>query len=133
MIDRYSRAEKHLKNLSRREFLGRGLGSLALASLLDSSVLSNAFAATASPMEPRLPHFAPKVRNVIFVSWNPPVSGPAVTSYTVWVSGAYVGSVTTAARTLSGAAGPGTYVISVSATNACGTGAATPAQTLVIP
>jgi hypothetical protein len=74
-----------------------------------------------------------KVGNTIFLSWSAPDGGPAVASYTVWVGGAYVGSFGTVGRTLSGAAGPGSYVLSVTADNACGTGAATPTQTVVIP
>jgi hypothetical protein len=74
-----------------------------------------------------------KVGNTIFLAWSAPAGGPAVTSYTVWVSGAYVGSFGTTGRTLSGVAGPGSYVISVSAGNACGAGPATPPQTVVMP
>jgi len=74
-----------------------------------------------------------KVGSTIYLSWSPPASGTAVASYTVQVSGAYVGSFVTTGRTLSGAAGPGGYVLSVAATNPCGTGAATPTQTVVIP
>lgn len=74
-----------------------------------------------------------KVGSTIFASWDAPVSGPAATGYGVFVSGAYVGGFTTTARTLSGVAGPGEYVISVAATNACGTGPATASQTVVLP
>jgi hypothetical protein len=56
-----------------------------------------------------------------------------VTGYTVQVSGAYAGSFATPARTLSGAAVPGTYVLSLTGNNACGTGPATPPQTVIVP
>jgi hypothetical protein len=69
----------------------------------------------------------------IFVAWAPPAGGPAVTGYSVLVSGTYSGSVPTTGRSLSGAVGPGTYVLSVAASNPCGTGPATPAETVVIP
>jgi hypothetical protein len=74
-----------------------------------------------------------KAGSTILVSWSPPASGPAVSSYTVQVSGAYVDSFTTTARMLSGVAGSGTYTLNVRATNACGTSTATPMQTVVIP
>ena len=67
------------------------------------------------------------------LAWSPPSSGAAVTSYTVTVSGASAGTFTTSGRTLSGVAAPGTYAVSVQATNACGTGTPTPAQAIVIP
>ena len=49
------------------------------------------------------------------------------------MTGAYVGSIAVAGRTLSGTVGPGTYALSVAATNRCGTGPATAAETIVIP
>jgi hypothetical protein len=73
------------------------------------------------------------VGTVVFVAWSPPASGPAVTGYTVGVGGAHTGSFATAARTLSGAAVPGTYVLSLTGNNACGTGPATPPQTVIVP
>ena len=54
------------QQLTRRAFLGnstRGLGALALSSLLDPALLG---AATGS--QPGLPHFAPKAKRVIFLS-----------------------------------------------------------------
>jgi hypothetical protein len=71
--------------------------------------------------------------STIYVSWSPPASGPAVTSYTVQVGGAFVGGFRTTGRTLSGVAGPGTYTLSVVGENVCGTGVATPEQTIVVP
>lgn len=59
--------------------------------------------------------------------------GPAVASYGVLVTGAYTGSLAVTARTLAGAVAPGSYTISAAARNACGTGPATPAQTVVVP
>ena len=74
-----------------------------------------------------------KLGGTIFLSWGPPAGGTAVASYTVWASGSYEGSFTTTGRTLSGAAAPGSYVLSVTANNACGVGPATATQTVVIP
>jgi len=73
------------------------------------------------------------VGTTIVVSWSPPVSGPAVTGYTVQVTGAYAGHFTTTARTQSGVAAPGRYTLNVKATNPCGTGPPTPEQTVVVP
>jgi hypothetical protein len=46
---------------------------------------------------------------------------------------AFAGTFATPGRTLSGAAGPGSYQLNVAAVNACGASAATPSQTVVIP
>jgi hypothetical protein len=69
----------------------------------------------------------------ISVAWSPPASGPAVTGYTVLVSGTRTASITTTGRSLSGTVGPGSYTLSVAATNPCGTGPPTPPQAVVIP
>jgi hypothetical protein len=53
------------RHISRRWFLrdcGVGLGGIALASLL-----GNSKAASARPTAPRIPHFAPKAKRVIFI------------------------------------------------------------------
>ena len=68
----------------------------------------------------------------ISLSWSPPASGPAISHYVAYVSGAYVGSFTTTGRILSGAAAPGTYMLSVAAINACGTGIASATQTVIV-
>jgi len=74
-----------------------------------------------------------RIANTIFVVWDPPASGPAPTSYVLNVTGAFTGSFATSSRGLSGAVAPGTYGISVYAANPCGTGAATPVQTVAVP
>jgi hypothetical protein len=51
----------------------------------------------------------------------------------VHVAGTIVANVPTTERLASGAVGPGTYHLSVSATNACGASAPTTVQTLTIP
>jgi predicted phage tail protein len=68
----------------------------------------------------------------IHLAWDPPVSGAAITDYSVLVTGSYIGTLTTSARTLSGAVAPGTYSVSVIATNPCGASAPTAARTLAI-
>jgi hypothetical protein len=69
----------------------------------------------------------------VFLTWSPPSSGPAVSRYVAYVGGAYTGSFTTTGRFLSGATGPGTYALSVAAANACGIGAASATQMVVVP
>lgn len=63
----------------------------------------------------------------LFVSWRPPVSGPAVTSYSVQVSGTASATVQTAAHEVSGPLPAGAYAVSVLAGNACGQSVAAPA------
>lgn len=57
---------EHRLHINRRQFFGRcatGIGTAALASLLNPKV----FAATDDPMAPRMPHFAPKAKRVIYL------------------------------------------------------------------
>ena len=63
--------------LSRRQFLkncNSGLGGIALASLLGNSGNAATPASQENPLAPRKPHFAPKVKNVIYLhmSGSPP-------------------------------------------------------------
>jgi predicted phage tail protein len=76
---------------------------------------------------------ATRAGNVVSISWQPPTAGTPPTTYVVNVDGSFSASIPTAARALSGTVGAGTYVISVSAVNACGTGPATPPQTVIVP
>ena len=76
---------------------------------------------------------ATKAGNRLTVSWNSPASGGAPDTYTLNVTGSFTGNVGTAERLLSGAVGPGTYTMAVASSNPCGTSAATPPQTLVVP
>ena len=53
----------NLQSSTRRHFFGQcgmGLGSIALASMMDEQAMANPFA-------PKQPHFAPKAKNVIFL------------------------------------------------------------------
>jgi hypothetical protein len=67
------------------------------------------------------------------LTWNPPVSGAAVTSYVIHASGALTGSLPTFTRSISGTVGPGTYSLSVVAANECGTSAPTDVITVTVP
>ncbi|MGQ0736118.1 MAG: DUF1800 family protein [Acidobacteriota bacterium] len=76
---------------------------------------------------------ASRSSNVVTLTWQAGQGGDSPSGYVVSVSGSYVGSFQTAAPTLTGAAGPGTYLVSVHAVNACGASAQTPAVTVTIP
>lgn len=67
------------------------------------------------------------------VLWNPAPAGPATQGYVLAVSGPLSAAVSTAERTLSGLVGPGTYSLTVAGTNACGQGAPTTAQVVIVP
>jgi hypothetical protein len=71
--------------------------------------------------------------STIFVFWDPPTAGPAPTGYVLDATGSFTGSFPTTSRALSGAAGPGTYNLSVRATNPCGSGPSTAPQSVTIP
>lgn len=74
-----------------------------------------------------------RIGNTLSVSWEPPSSGAAPTSYVLNVSGSYVGSISTTLRAMSGVVPPGTYNLSVVAVNACGAGTGSPIQAVVVP
>jgi titin len=76
---------------------------------------------------------ATKTGSTISVTWSPPESGAAVTGYWLFVSGSYVGAFPTTARALSGAVGPGSYTLAVSAVNPCGASAPSLPQDVTIP
>lgn len=85
------------------------------------------------PPQPPTNFVAYREGRTIFVSWDSPSAGSAPTGFVVNVSGSYNGSVPTTARRLSGAVGPGTYTLTVAATNACGTGAESAPRTITVP
>jgi hypothetical protein len=87
---------------------------------------------TGAPLSPTN-FLAYKRGSTIFVLWDPPAAGPAPTGYILNVSGSVAAALPTTARALSSAAPPGSYSLSVSATNACGASAATAALTVSIP
>jgi hypothetical protein len=76
---------------------------------------------------------AQRVEHTIVVSWEPPANGGAVTHYWVIVGGGLVGAFPTTDRSVSGAVDPGSYAIRVAAANACGVGAGSVPQTIVVP
>ena len=74
-----------------------------------------------------------RVGNTVFVNWAPAPGGPAPTGYVLNVTGSFVGSFPTSGRAMSGTVGPGSYTLTVGATNVCGASAASPPQTVVVP
>jgi hypothetical protein len=70
---------------------------------------------------------------VVTLAWDPPPAGPAISGYTIHVSGALTGSLPLVGRVFSASAGPGSYAVRVTAANVCGTGAITPPVTVVVP
>jgi hypothetical protein len=71
--------------------------------------------------------------NTISVSWAPPTSGPAPTSYGVLVTGSLVGDFTLQGLGASATLGPGTYSFALSAITPCGRSVSTPVQTVTVP
>src|SRR5881397_986048 len=60
-----------LQDITRRHFFGRcalGLGSIALASLLDERRLAaEQITALGNPLAPKRPHFAPRAKSIIYL------------------------------------------------------------------
>lgn len=71
--------------------------------------------------------------NTVYVSWELAAAGPAPTSYLLHVTGAFVGTLPLSRRSFSAAVLPGTYHISVTATNGCGTSPATSILSVQVP
>jgi hypothetical protein len=79
------------------------------------------------------PNFlAYKIGNTLYLVWDPATTGPAPSTYIVNATGPVSGSFPTTARALSGVVPPGTYNLSITSQNACGS-ATTPVQTITIP
>ncbi len=74
-----------------------------------------------------------KQSDTISAFWSLPASGAAPTGYILNVSGPINQSFNLTERTVTGTVPQGTYMISVSAANACGSSAPTPAKTITIP
>jgi hypothetical protein len=74
-----------------------------------------------------------RLGSVVTASWSLPGGGPAPTAYLIKVTGAFTGEFVLQARSLAGAVGPGSYTLTVTATNPCGASAPSPAQTVTIP
>lgn len=112
--------------------------SLRAANASGLSPSSNAITLTVpapcpGPPSPPANFLAYKVGSTIGVVWEPAASGPATTGYVLQVSGSFSLAIPTGVRALSGAVPPGTYTLSVAATNSCGVSTPTSGQTVVVP
>ena len=76
---------------------------------------------------------ATKSGTLVSLSWAPALNGPAPTGYLLSVRGSFVADIPTTFRTLAANAPNGIYLLSVAATNPCGTSAPTATQTVTIP
>lgn len=70
---------------------------------------------------------------MVYLDWLPATSGEAATGYVLLVSGAFTGSLPSAARTLVVPAPPGSYTVRVVSVGPCGTSEPTPPQTVIVP
>ncbi len=102
------------------------------------SVSSNAITLTfpgpcsGPPLTP-INFLAYNVGSTVNVLWDPAATGPAPAGFALSVSGSLVGDAQTTSRVVSATAPPGSYGLSVTATNDCGMSAATPIQFVTVP
>jgi hypothetical protein len=89
-------------------------------------------ACTGAPLPPENFLFY-KVGNVVTAVWDPASSGGAPAGYVINVSGTFNLSLSTAQRGISSPVPPGTYTMSVLATNPCGASEPTDPQTVTVP
>jgi hypothetical protein len=73
------------------------------------------------------------IGRTVVVVWDPAATGPAPTGYMLNVSGTLTAVFSTTVRTVRGTAPPGSYALSVHATNSCGASEPTATQTVVVP
>lgn len=104
-------------------------GSSAASNAVTLSFPGSCVGAPQTPVQ----FLAYRLGTTLFVQWDPAPAGPAPTEYVLAVSGSFNGSLTTSARNLSGAVGPGTYGLSVRAGNACGGSPFTAEQRVTVP
>ena len=85
------------------------------------------------PPQPPINLSVSRTGSVVSARWDPPASGPAVSNYVLRVTGALDLSLPMTARAVSGTVAAGTYNLSVLAVNPCGSGVATPPQSVTVP
>lgn len=98
-----------------------------------SNSVTLSFPGGCTPPGPPLNLQVVRTGNIVTATWDPPSSGSPPNRYTVRVTGAFTGNFESVGRIVSGSASPGTYAITVTATNACGTSAPPPAQSVTVP
>lgn len=67
------------------------------------------------------------------LQWDPPIDGPAPSTYVLQVSGSHTGALPMTTRSITVPAPSGTFTFGVVASNSCGSGVSTPTQTVTIP
>jgi hypothetical protein len=113
-------------------FILRGINSTGPSEVSNPVTLTFPGPCSGVPSTP-VSFIAAKDGNLITLVWERATTGPAATGFVVNVTGSFVGPIATAQRTLSGAVGPGSYTVTVQATNACGSSPPTLPQTVNIP
>jgi hypothetical protein len=115
-------------------FTVQGSNAGGLSPLSNPVTLSFPGTCTGPPQPPEDLHFYAELgRRQLRWSWNTPTTGPAPTGYVVNVtSPIFTGSVPVTERSISATVPPGSYTLSVAATNACGTSAPTAPVTVVV-
>ena len=108
-----------------------GVNAAGVSAASNTVTLTIPGACSGAPATPRNFVAAASGRTV-YLAWNPPMSGPAVRDYNIRITGSYIGTLSTPVRTLSGAVAPGTYSVSVEASNSCGVSDPTPVRTITI-
>jgi len=84
-------------------------------------------------LQPPSNFVAYRVGNLVAARWDAPDLGPAPTGYALNVAGAFIGTLILPGRSISGVVGPGTYLLSVQATNYCGAGLSTETRAVTVP
>ncbi len=110
----------------------RAANAAGVSAATNSIVVSVPSACAGPPLPPANFVFY-KAGGTVFALWDPPPTGPASSGYVLNVSGPITLSLPLGARSISGVPPPGTYGVSVAATNACGPSAPTAVQTIVVP
>lgn len=110
----------------------RAQNNSGMSSSSNSVTLSVPASCSGAPGTPQS-FAATKTGSKITLNWNLPGSGAAPTGFLVTVSGSFDGAFPVSGRSLAGIVGPGSYTLSVTATNACGSSPPTPPQTVVVP
>lgn len=88
---------------------------------------------TCAPPDRPASFAANKTANRIDLFWALPPRGSAPTGFLVRVTGSFTGTFPVTARTIGGAVGPGTYSMTVAATNSCGASPPTAPLTVTVP
>jgi YVTN family beta-propeller protein len=109
------------------------LGGSRSAASNEVPLLVNLGAACGSPPPAPVNLQVSRSGNLVTASWGKGSGESPATGYVLSVSGSFTGSFTTASLSLSGTAGPGTYNLSVAATNACGASGGTSIVSVTIP